>query len=237
MATPTVQIDATGGYFAQYGYFSLPAGQIYTLPLQDGVTGESGDGDYTLVFASNELAVYGTGVNGPAYHIVKRGNTNPVGQPFDLRIHKIAQYLVVNGAIVGQRDLRVLGGVDSSNLDPGTLSTSTTNVTTGTAPAVTTLAADTDVAITSPADDQLLMYDAAESKWVNSDLPGEAISVLPVASTVNLSDVVIINQGGVTKIVPISLIVALCTPPTVTTLTAEDGTILTAEDGTTLTTS
>lgn len=137
MSVPTVIFDAPAAYFGSYGFFSLPPAS-YTVTLQDSLTGATGDGDYYVVFVCNELAVYGVStthpqVDGPAIHVVMRPTNNPIGVPYDIRVHKMHQYLVVNGSLVGTRDLRVLGGVNSTNIDPGVLSNAANNTSTGSA--------------------------------------------------------------------------------------------------------
>lgn len=117
MSNPIVSFNAPAAYFGG-PYYALPIG-VYSIELKDGVTGVGGDGDFEVVFVANELGVYGTGVNAPALHCNKRPANNPIASPYDVRVHRLAQFLVVNGVLAGSRDLRVLGGVDAGNFGPG----------------------------------------------------------------------------------------------------------------------
>jgi hypothetical protein len=131
------------GYFGVYGMATYTPPSTYTfqgvtyngLPLIDiglaqlyaadttlSETGQ-GDGSYTVTFAWNEQAVYGPGnpqfdgdtetVVGPALHVCKRTKNNAIASPYDPRVHKLTEYLVVNGLITGQRDVRIMGASNS----------------------------------------------------------------------------------------------------------------------------
>ncbi|MGH7745997.1 MAG: gp53-like domain-containing protein [Candidatus Dormibacteria bacterium] len=81
------------------------------------MTGKGGDGLYEVCFVSDELAVYGVGAHAPNFHVVKGK------QPYDTRVHRLQQFLVVNSAIAGNRELRVIGGVGGSNIQDGAVTT------------------------------------------------------------------------------------------------------------------
>src|ERR1700722_6733429 len=117
-----VRINNPAGYFngptlIQFG----TAGASTLVQLIDGVTSATGDGQYEVNFVENELTVYGTGVSGPNIHVVKLANGIP--STYDVRVLKLYNFLVVGGAVSGNRDLRVIGGIGNQNVQNGALST------------------------------------------------------------------------------------------------------------------
>src|SRR5271168_728756 len=99
---PTVEVSNPQGYFNSGTLVSLGSGNT-TVEMKDGVTGDTGDGLYTIVFVDNELTIFGAGVDGPAIHVVqgKCPASNDVLQGW--------QFSVSLGAIVGYSDLRIIG--------------------------------------------------------------------------------------------------------------------------------
>jgi hypothetical protein len=110
VSPPTVTISAPTGVFGGASSTATTGSAPVTLPLQDGSSGESGDGTYHLVFAANESESFGTGASGPALHVVK-------GLPpsYSDTILPGWRFAVQNGKIIGNKDVRVQGGIGTNN--------------------------------------------------------------------------------------------------------------------------
>jgi hypothetical protein len=129
-STPIViTLPAPAGYFGASStppYSSLYAAMpnppaFYQVSLVDGVTGATTaaggtiDGTYEIEFDYNEYETWGVGVNGPNLHCVQQPQSNPISNAASPLVHKMFQFLVVGGQVVGQRDLRVLGTENSDS--------------------------------------------------------------------------------------------------------------------------
>lgn len=162
---PTVTFNPPSGYFNSSTLTVLAGGNV-TLPLTDSLTGASGDGNYEVMFVQNELTTFGAGVNGPALHVTKTDTnwTNGVAHlalPSDPTILRGRQFLVINGQIKGDKELRTFGGIGPSNIVDNSIPVS--KITGGVGSS--TLAGDTDVYIPAPTAGQVLQYNAVTTLW------------------------------------------------------------------------
>jgi hypothetical protein len=147
MSVPNVIVSPPSGFFNNSTLVAMSGSNI-TVPLQDYVTGDSGDGTYEVNFVSDVNAVFGTGPSAPGVICTKSAGPFP-GLPYDPRVLKGYQFQVVNNAVIGNIDNRLVGGVQTDNIIPGTVS----------------IANDTDVDLTGLADGDVLIYNASAMKW------------------------------------------------------------------------
>lgn len=191
-----VRISNPAGYFnsATLTQFGTPGGTTL-VQLIDGVTSAGGNGQYEVNFVLNELLVYGAGISAPNIHVVKL--TAGIPSTYDTRVLKMYNFLVVGGGIVGNQDVRVVGGVGNQNIQDGTLAATKLD------PATFQLQNLTDVSVvdsTTP-DGDILTFQHSTQKWIAATpggggtvtsvglaLPGEfTVSGSPVTSTGTLT--------------------------------------------------
>jgi hypothetical protein len=140
----TIDLTPPAGMFQLNGMPSvaiLPTGPnpdgTYTISLADSVTGGTGDGTYLIDFAADALSSFGVGAHTPAYVVLKLSN----GQlpAYDPAVLQGWVFTVIANNIVGERDLRVRGGITATNIaHPPSQSTYSAPAYTG-APTVTNL--------------------------------------------------------------------------------------------------
>lgn len=164
----TIRITNPGGVFLGSGtvYQYGSVGGTTLVTLADGVTGATGDGQYEVNLAKNELQVYGAGVNGLNIHVVKL--VSGLLSPYDTRVLKICLVSVVGGAIKGVRDIRVNGGIGSDNVPPGALPSSVLDPTTFQLQYLT----DVNVIDSTTNDGYVLTWNHASGKWIASPAGG-----------------------------------------------------------------
>lgn len=170
MANPTVNFNGVTAFFA--GTQVTLSGPI-SIQLIDGVTAQGGDGNFEVVLALNELVTFGSGTNGPALHCIAGS------MPYDPNVHRLAQFTVIgnselpaNPRLCGTRDLRIMGGVGTDNVIPGSLD----------------LNLNGDVLITSPTNGQVLTYNSTDHKWENEN-PSVGATTLETLTDVLISGV------------------------------------------------
>ncbi len=174
-----VRVNNPSGFFngtslVQYG----TPGATTLVPLIDSVSSATGDGQYEINFVSNELLVYGSGVNGPNIHVVKL--TNGLASPYDTRVLKMHTFTVVNGSIAGNRDVRNLGGVGNNNVMDGAFSTTKLD------PATFMLQNLTDCSVVdlTTTNGYVLTYDASSGKWLAAAPSGGGGGITPPTAIV-----------------------------------------------------
>ncbi len=116
---PTVTFTPPTGVFYGGTTTVSTGGSNITLPLKDSSSLESGDGTYHVVFAQNQNESFGTGPSGPGLQVVK-------GLPpaYDNGVIPGWRFSVQNGSIIGNKDLRVQGGIGKNNYQPGSIPSS-----------------------------------------------------------------------------------------------------------------
>ena len=115
---PTVNISPPVGLFGNASPVSLPKGPnadgSYTLTLTDSVTASTGDGRYEVLFANDPLTDFAVLTHSPALLVIKGAPS-----PYNVRVLRGWEFMVINGALVGSKDLRVYGGISANNINFG----------------------------------------------------------------------------------------------------------------------
>lgn len=109
-----VNLSAPSGYFGSDATLLSAGSGTVAVTLADSVTGSTGPGTYEVGLVSNQSDVFGTGVAGPAIHVIK-GTF-----PGDRRILRGWQFTVdESGNVVGSRDIRTYGGIGTAAIQNG----------------------------------------------------------------------------------------------------------------------
>jgi hypothetical protein len=181
---PTVTFTPPTGVFYGATETTSTGGSNITLPLQDTASSETGDGTYHVVFAQNQADSFGTGTSGPALTVVK-GALPPA---YSNSIIPGWRFTVQNGAVVGNKDQRVQGGIGTNNYQPGSIPA-----------AALQSGALTDIAVTSL---------NGETGAVTLESSDSSVTITESGSSIDL----VVAAAGVTSIHGLSGVVGLSSP-------------------------